>query len=91
MHINLPSGDVLVPDAEFLKQAGDVTSRTGRDWDARGCPYVMIAGRKYRPLNEALVWLTSQIKRRNQPRAAGSAMRRRPAPVTLPSSLPDTS
>lgn len=91
MHIKLPSGDMLVPDAEFLKQAGDVTSRTGRDWDAKGCPFVMIAGRKYRPLNEGLTWLASQIKRRNPSRAARSAMRRQPAAIALPSSPPDTS
>ena len=62
MHINLPNGDVLVPDSEFLAQAGGVTYRTGRNWD------VDVGGRKYRPLQEALTWLASHIKRLNQPR-----------------------
>jgi hypothetical protein len=68
MHINLPNGDVLVPDSEFLAQAGGVTYRTGRNWDVAGCPYVHVGGRKYRPLQEALTWLASHIKRLNQPR-----------------------
>ena len=49
MHIPLPNGDVLIPDAEFLKLAGDVTARTGNGWDQQGCPHVLIGGRKYRP------------------------------------------
>jgi hypothetical protein len=66
MHIPLPNGDVLIPDAEFLKQAGDVKYCTGRNWDKQGCPYAMIGGRKYRPRNEALEWLAAtRIKRRN--------------------------
>jgi hypothetical protein len=70
MHIKLPNGDTLIPDAEFLKKAGDVTYRTGLNWDKQGCPYTMIGGVKYRPLNEALSWLASRIKRRNPPRRA---------------------
>jgi hypothetical protein len=65
MEIPLPNGDRLIPDAEFLKQAGDVTRRTGKNWDDAGCPYVMIGGKKYRPVNEGMSWLASRIQRRN--------------------------
>ena len=70
MHIPLPNGDVLIPDAEFLKLAGDVTARTGNGWDQQGCPHVLIGGRKYRPKNEGLTWLASRIRRRNPQRMA---------------------
>jgi hypothetical protein len=70
MHIQLPNGDKLVPDVEFLKIAGDVTPRTGNNWDKQGCPFLMIANKKYRPLNEGLNWLASRILRRNSRRRA---------------------
>ena len=38
MHIPLPNGDKLVPDAEWLKAAGDVTPRTGSNWDKWAAP-----------------------------------------------------
>ena len=44
MHIPLPNGDKLVPDAEFLAAAGDVTPRTGLNWDKQGCPHTYIGG-----------------------------------------------
>jgi hypothetical protein len=69
MHIPLPNGDKLVPDAEFLKAAGGVTARTGSNWDDEGCPHAYIGGKKYRPWNEGLNWLASRIKRRNPRRA----------------------
>jgi hypothetical protein len=91
MHIKLPSGDKLIPDAEFLKLAGDVDYRTGLTWDREGCPYVKIGGRKYRPQSEALEWLASRIQRRNPRRTSfPKSLRRSTAPVTLPR-LSDTS
>jgi hypothetical protein len=74
MHIPLPNGDVLIPDAEFLELAGGVTARTGSSWDQQGCPHTYIGNRKYRPKNEGLQWLASQIRRRN-PRRAHMAAR----------------
>jgi hypothetical protein len=68
MHIPLPNGETLVPDAEFLEKAGGVTARTGSNWDKEGCPHTYIGGLKYRPLTEALNWLGGRIKRRNPPR-----------------------
>jgi hypothetical protein len=76
MHIPLPNGDKLVPDAEFLKAAGDVTSRTGSNWDKEGCPHAYIGGMKYRPWNEGLAWLASRIKRRNPRRAVAAATKK---------------
>jgi hypothetical protein len=64
MHISLPNGDVLIPDAEFAEKI-DATRRTLGNLDHEGCPFVMIAGRKYRPLNEGLNWIGSRIQRRN--------------------------
>lgn len=65
MRIPLPNGDELVPDAEFLKAAGDVTPRTGSNWDKEGCPHTYIGNMKYRPWNEGFAWIASRIKRRN--------------------------
>jgi hypothetical protein len=69
MNIPLPDGDVLIPDAEFAEKIG-ATRRTLANHDHEGCPFIMVAGRKYRPLNEALNWIASRIQRRNPRRAA---------------------
>jgi hypothetical protein len=69
MRIKLPDGEELIPDSEFRKEAGDVTERTGRNWDQLGCPFVYIANRKYRPHNRALNWIASRIRERNPRRA----------------------
>jgi hypothetical protein len=91
MQIPLPNGDVLVPDAEFREKAGDVSERTGRDWDKQGCPFLMIGGKKYRPLNDGLNWLAARVQRRNPRRTSfPPSLRRSTAPVTLPP-VPDTS
>jgi hypothetical protein len=65
MHIPLPNGDVLIPDAEFLKKAGGITPRTGTNWDKEGCPHCYIKNLKYRPEREAMQWLAGRIRRRN--------------------------
>ena len=66
-HIEIP-GDVLVPDAEFceLVLAG-ATRRTASRLEAEGLPFAMVAGRKYRRLNEGRAWLAARIQRRNRP------------------------
>jgi hypothetical protein len=87
MHIPLPNGDHLVPDAEFLKAAGDVTPRTGNNWDKQGCPFILIKNMKYRPWNEGFAWLASRIKRLNRRRAERqSAGHAASSGVTLPRS-----
>jgi hypothetical protein len=68
--IDIP-GDVLVPDAEFCALVlGGATRRTASRLEAEGLPYVMVRGRKYRPLNEGRAWLAARIQRRNQRRRA---------------------
>ena len=37
------------------------TRRTARRLEAEGLPFVMVAGRKYRPLNEGRAWLARRI------------------------------
>jgi hypothetical protein len=37
--------------------------------EAEGLPYILIAGRKYRPLNEGRAWLAARIVRKRQQRA----------------------
>jgi hypothetical protein len=65
--IEIP-GDVLVTDAEFCDLVlGGATRRTGQRLDAKGLPFTMVAGRKYRPLNEGRAWLAARIQRRGQP------------------------
>jgi len=58
-------GDVLIPDKEFRDQVlGGAVQRTSRRLDDQGLPYVMVAGRKYRPLNEGRAWLAQRIVRK---------------------------
>jgi hypothetical protein len=62
--------EVLVPDAEFCaEQLGGATRRTGSRLDGEGLPYVIIAGRKYRPLNEGRTWVANRIVRKQPQRA----------------------
>jgi hypothetical protein len=63
-HIPIP-GDVLIPDKEFREQVLlGATDCTARQLDAKGLPFILIRGRKYRPLNEGREWLKGQIVRR---------------------------
>jgi hypothetical protein len=62
-------GDVLIPDSEFCEQVlGGATRRTATRLEAAGLPFVMVAGKKYRPLAEGRKWLAGRIQRRNQRR-----------------------
>jgi hypothetical protein len=64
--IEIP-GDVLIPDAEFCRVVlAGATRRTASRLEAEGLPFVMVAGRKYRPLNEGRQWLANRIQRRGQ-------------------------
>jgi hypothetical protein len=64
--IEIP-GDVLVPDTEFCEMVlGGATRRTAQRLDAEGLPYLIVAGRKFRPLNEGRAWLAKRIERRGQ-------------------------
>ena len=72
MRIELPNGDVAIPNTEFAKKLG-VVVRTLNNYDRQGLPFLMIGGRKYRPLNAGLSWLASRIQRRNPRRTATAA------------------
>jgi hypothetical protein len=66
--IEIP-GDVLITDADFLDEVmGGATRRTGSRLDSEGLPFVMVAGRKYRPLNEGRAWLAGRIIRKQRRR-----------------------
>jgi hypothetical protein len=65
--IEIP-GDVLIPDPEFCETVlGGAARRTAKRLEAEGLPFAMVAGRKYRPLNEGRAWLATRIKRHNKP------------------------
>ncbi len=64
--ISIPD-DALVPDKEFCEKVlAGATRRTGQRLDALGLPFVMVGGRKFRPLNEGRAWLAARIQRRGQ-------------------------
>jgi hypothetical protein len=71
MHIQIPDGDVLIPDSEFASLLDGVTRRTLSNYDRAGLPFVRIGGKKYRPRNEGLAWIASRIQRRNPHRIHG--------------------
>jgi hypothetical protein len=61
------AGDVLILDSEFCRVVlAGATRRTAARLEAEGLPYAMVAGRKYRPLNEGRAWLAARIQRRGQ-------------------------
>ena len=67
--IELPD-DTLVLDRDFCREVlGGVTRRTAFRFETDGLPFVMIGGRKYRPLNEGRAWLAKRIVRKQQRRA----------------------
>ena len=66
--IEIP-GDELLPDQEFCDVVLDgCTRRTASRLESQGLPYVMVKGRKFRPLNEGRAWLAGKIQRRGQRR-----------------------
>ena len=71
-HITIP-GDLLIPDDEFCREVLDgATRRTARRYEHDGLPFVMIRGRKFRPLNAGREWLAERM------RAQVAYSRRRP-------------
>ena len=71
--IEIPD-DVLIPDAAFcIEVLGGVTRRTAHRLEGEGLPFVLIGGRKYRPVTEGRAWLAARIKRRKQQRQSRRA------------------
>jgi len=61
-------GDVLVTDEEFCATVlAGANRRTAKRYELHGLPFVMVAGRKYRPLGQGRAWLASRIKVRKAP------------------------
>jgi hypothetical protein len=59
--------DTLITDAEFcaLVLAG-AHRRTAKRYEREGLPFVMVAGKKYRPLGQGRAWLASRITARRK-------------------------
>jgi hypothetical protein len=54
--------DFLIPDGDFCQESlGGATRRTSQRLDKEGLPYVMIAGRKWRPVKACRAWLANRI------------------------------
>jgi hypothetical protein len=65
VRIEIP-GDVLVLDEIFCKEVlGGAHRRTAKRYEGEGLPYVMVAGKKFRPLNQGREWLRARIQARN--------------------------
>lgn len=78
-HIDIP-GDVLIPDGEFCDVVlGGTCRRTAKRYEMEGLPFVMIRGRKFRPLNAGREWLAGRI----QAQVADRPQRRRRASKTV--------
>jgi hypothetical protein len=58
--------DELVRNDLLAKQQGG-SERTLNRGDAKGAPFILVAGVKYRPLKQYLEWLAGQIQVRGQP------------------------
>ena len=72
MHtIKLPDGDELIPDADYAGEL-NTTPRTLSNYEKLpdGLPYVMVAGRKYRPRKRCGEWWIRRIKNPSPRRAA---------------------
>ena len=83
-HITIP-GDLLIPDDEFCREVLDgATRRTARRYERDGLPFVMIRGRKFRPLNAGREWLARRIQ------AVVRPQRRRRASKTVAGTLVET-
>jgi hypothetical protein len=60
--IEIP-GDVLIPDADFCRDVlGGMCRRTAKRYEMEGLPFIMISGRKFRPLNAGRKWLAGRIQ-----------------------------
>jgi hypothetical protein len=77
--IDIP-GDVLIPDEVFCREVLDgATRRTAHRYTREGLPFVMVRGRKFRPLNAGREWLAARIQSATyRPRRRGRASK----PVT---------
>lgn len=64
--IDIGGGGVLVRDDIFAREFG-ISQRTLARSDARGAPFILIGGCKYRPLAKINEFIAAQIITRGQP------------------------
>ena len=61
-------GDVLISDSEFCSTVlAGANRRTARRYESDGLPYILIRGRKFRPLNAGRKWLASRVQTHKAP------------------------
>jgi hypothetical protein len=62
VRIEIP-GDILISDDDFCREVlNGATRRTARRYEREGLPFVMVAGKKFRPLSQGRAWLASRIQ-----------------------------
>jgi len=55
--------DILIPDEDFCREVlGGCARRTAKRYEREGLPYILIRGRKYRPLQAGRTWLASRVQ-----------------------------
>ena len=63
--VEIPN-DTLIPDEDFCREVlGGCARRTAKRYEREGLPYILIRGRKFRPLNAGRAWLASRIVARD--------------------------
>jgi hypothetical protein len=56
-------GDVLLTDEDFCNEVlAGASRRHAAHLDSKGLPFVILRGRKWRPLNAGRTWLAKQIR-----------------------------
>lgn len=65
--IPLEDDELLRDDIFCLEVLAGSSRRSSKRQEAKGLPYVMVRGIKYRPLRGGRAWLAGQIQRPNQP------------------------
>jgi hypothetical protein len=71
-------GDDVLVRSDLIAKAEGTCERTVNRNEARGAPYVLIGGVKYRPLKRYQQWRASTIQQiKPQPKARGQARRER--------------
>jgi hypothetical protein len=74
----LADGDVARPDEDICKQELDgCTTRTAQKYDKQGCPYLIIKGKKWRPVRGVREWLSKRIVSKQPERTTRRAVERR--------------
>jgi hypothetical protein len=61
--VEIPN-DILYPGRRLLSRSlGRCARRTAKRYEREGLPYILIRGRKFRPLNAGRTWLASRTRK----------------------------